>query len=405
MMKAKSRKLALVPASVRSEALRAMADELEEGMEKVLRANCEDLEAAKTGGLEEKRIRIMTITEENLEEMASFFRTCADYTDPVGNLVSSEYKPNGLKREKRLVPLGVVAMVYEARPSVVTDSAALCIRTGNALLLRCSRHCRLTDRAIVECLCRGLRKAGLPEEIIGLASEGDYQLTYELAREDRFVDLMIVRGGYDALRDIKEKATVPVIGAGPGNCHIYIDAEADPAMAEAVVMNSKVPRPLACNAIETVLVHREWAADHLKELLENLEQKGIAIIGCPETVSLYPNAAQAVESDWEKEYFAPILAVRIVSDVSEAIEHINRYRTPHTESIITENRENAERFLTEVEANVVCHNASTRLTDGMEFGLGGEMGISTQKYPCGGPIGMRSLMQEKYYLIGNGTLR
>lgn len=404
-MKEKARRFALTSAAGRSEALLAMADALEEGIEKVLRENGRDLETAKMEGLEEKRIRIMTIMKGDLEEMASFFRTCAGYADPVGSLISSEYKPNGLKREKRFVPLGVVAMVYEARPSVVTDSAALCIRTGNALLLRGSRHCRLTDRAIVECLRLGLQKAGLPEEIIGLVSDGNHQLTYELAREDRFVDLMIVRGGYDALRDIKEKATVPVIGAGPGNCHIYIDAEAEPSMAKAVVENSKVPRPLACNAIETVLVHREWAKEHLRELLEELEQKGIAIKGCPETVSLYPNAELAAESDWEKEYFAPILAVRIVSDVSEAIEHINRYRTPHTESIITENRENANRFLAEVEANVVCHNASTRLTDGMEFGLGGEMGISTQKIPCGGPIGMRSLMQEKYYLIGNGTLR
>lgn len=402
-LKESARHLALIPAGQRSEALRRMAEQLLLRRTEILRANELDRQQAIADKLSQSRINILTISEKDIQAMADFFLQVADYEDPVGKLLDEEIREN-LRREKRLQPLGVVAMVYEARPSVITDCAALCMRSGNALLLRGSSHCSRTDETIVETLQGALELAGIPAAAVTLLA-GDHQLNYELAKQDRYLDLMILRGGYGCLEDIKRQATVSVIGAGPGNCHIYIDESAKPEMALSIVHNSKVPRPLACNATETILVNRMWAADHLRGLLEMLTENGIALRGCPEVCNVIPGVELADEADWEREFFAPIVAVKLVENVQEAVRHINRYRTPHTECIITEDGANARYFQSCVEANVVCWNASTRLTDGMEFGMGGEMGISTQKYPVGGPIGINHLMQQKYYLMGNGALR
>lgn len=402
-VKESSRTMGLIPARQRSDALRHMAARLQLRCEHILRANELDRQQAEENNLSRSRINILSICEKDIQTMAAFFLQVADYDDPVGMLLEENFREN-LRREKRLVPLGVVAMVYEARPSVITDCAALCVRSGNALLLRGSRHCRQTDNAIVEALQEALELADIPSSVITLL-EGDYGLTYDLAKQDRYIDLMILRGGYACLEDIKGQATVPVIGAGPGNCHIYIDESAKPEMAVAIVHNSKVPRPLACNAAETVLVNRLWAERNLTGLLQMLVENGISIRGSAEICRLFPAAKLAEEDDWAREFFAPTVAVKLVDDVQEAVRHINSYRTPHTECIITEDESNARYFQSRVEANVVCWNAATRLTDGMEFGMGGEIGISTQKYPVGGPIGIRHLMQQKYYLLGNGALR
>ena len=396
-------KLAAIPAAQRTDALRHMAEQMLLHKEAILLANELDRQQAAEDNLSRSRVNILSITEKDIQAMADYFLVVADYEDPVGKLLDENVREN-LRREKRLQPLGVVAVVYEARPSVITDCAALCMRSGNALLLRGSRHGVRTDEAIVKALRNSLKLAGIPAGVIELIS-GDYELTYELAQQDRYIDLMIMRGNYACLEDIKRQATVPVIGAGPGNCHIYIDESAKPEMALSIVHNSKVPRPLACNATETILVNRDWAADHLLSLAHMLTENGISLRGCPEVCSMFPGAEPAGETDWEREYFAPTVAMKLVADVQEAVRHINRYRTPHTESIITEEEANARYFQSYVEANVVCWNASTRLTDGMEFGMGGEMGISTQKYPVGGPIGIAHLMQQKYYLTGNGALR
>ena len=398
-----SRHLAVTPAQQRSMALNLMAEKLLEHQKKILDANRQDRETAISGNLSQSRINILTVSEKDILAMANFFRQVADYEDPVGCLLEEESREN-LRREKRLMPLGVVAMVYEARPSVITDCAALCLRSGNALLLHGSCHCLRTDGAIVACLREALQQAKISTEAVTLLA-GDHEFSYELAKQDRYIDLMILRGGYGCLEDIRQQATVPVIGAGPGNCHIYIDESAKPDMALAIVHNSKVPRPLACNAAETVLVNRNWAGENLSGLLQMLREYGIGIRGSSEVCELFPDAQPAAEEDWEREFFAPTIAVKLVEDVVEAVTHINRYRTPHTECIITEYEANARYFQSFVEANVVCWNASTRMTDGMEFGMGGEMGISTQKYPVGGPIGIRHLMQQKYYLTGNGALR
>ena len=400
-----SRQLALFSPRQRENGLRAMALRLAEGAQAVLDANRADLEQAKMDGMAEKRLGILALRRQDVEEMAGSMRRMAAWEDPVDRLLESVEKPGGLRREKRLVPLGVVAVVYEARPTVVCDTAALCLRTGNALVLRGSRHSRRTDEALAALLHRGLVDAGIPEQVLVLLSEGGYECTRQLSQMERLVDLLLVRGGYEVLEELRRAATVPVLGAGPGNCHIYIDRTAKPELVERVVWNSKVPRPLACNAVETLLVQRDWAGQYLTALLDQLVGAGIGLRGCPLVCALYSGAQPAAQADWEREYFAPVLAVKMVADVDEAIDHINTNRTPHTEAILTEDVENARRFFRLVEANVVCHNASTRMTDGVEFDLGGEMGISTQKYPCGGPIGPLHLMQQKYYLFGQGTVR
>lgn len=402
-VKEASRQLAVIPAEKRSEALQLMAQHLLAHRDAILQANRQDRLQAEQDRLSRSRINILTISEGDIGAMAAFFCRAADYDDPVGTLLEEETREN-LRREKRLIPLGVIAMVYEARPSVITDCAALCMRSGNALLLRGSCHGSRTDAAIVEALRRALKDLQIPEAVITLVA-GDHELTYDLAKQDRYIDLMILRGGYGCLEDIKRHATVPVIAAGPGNCHIYIDESAKKEMALAIVHNSKVPRPLACNAAETILVNRRWAETHLDALADMLKENGISLRGDPEVCDRICGVRPAEASDWEREFFAPTLAVKLVADVQEAISHINRFRTPHTECIITENEANARLFQQMVEANVVCWNASTRLTDGMEFSMGGEMGISTQKYPVGGPIGIRHLMQQKYFLSGCGALR
>ena len=398
-----SRHLAVIPAKQRSMALRLMAQQLLHHTDEILQANQEDRLQAERDQLSRSRINILTISAADIQAMSAFFCCVADYDDPVGTLLEEETKAN-LRREKRLIPLGVVAMVYEARPSVITDCAALCMRSGNALVLRGSRHCRRTDAAIVAALHRALEQVNIPLEAIALLV-GDHELTYDLSMQDRFIDLMILRGGYGCLEDIRHHATVPVIAAGPGNCHIYIDESASPEMAHAIVHNSKVPRPLACNAAETILVNRTWAEYHLDNLLTMLKENGIALRGSREICDRISDVSLAQEADWEREFFAPTIAVKLVEDVQDAIYHINRYRTPHTECIITANEANARLFQMQVEANVVCWNTSTRLTDGIEFAMGGEMGISTQKYPVGGPIGIFHLMQQKYFLLGCGALR
>lgn len=403
-IKKASRAFALVSAEKRSECLYAMAELMRENKSVILEANAKDREIAESISLERKRINILSISEKDIEAMAAYFEDAAKLEDIVGTVTEHTEEVNGLIREKKLIPLGVVLAVYEARPSVITDSAALCMRTANAIIFKGSRNAVNTDKALVDVLKKACGKCGIDENVIALVDETGHEISYEMVQLDRYIDLAIVRGGYSALADIKKQSNIPVIGAGPGNCHIFIDESAQKEMAINIAVNSKVPRPLACNATETILIHKNWPMESAKELVETLQEKGITLRGCEKMAQLF-GLEKAEEKDWAEEYFAPFLAVKIVDDIYEAVEHINTYRTPHTETIVTDNSENAAYFMANVEANVVSHNASTRLTDGIGFGLGGEMGISTQKYPCAGPIGMRHMMQEKYFLFGKGTLR
>lgn len=404
--KAAARELALKPAVQRTAVLKRAAILIRQHVDGILQANQLDLQLAQQKGLDLTRQGILALkSADDVEAMAFSLERMANHDDAVNRVCQSYHEPSGLRREQRLVPLGVVTMVYEARPSVVCDSAGICLRTANALLLCCSPYSVNTDTVIVDLIRRALVEKGLSADCIQLVTQEGFEATYWLSQAEKYVSLLILRGGYAASAAIRRQATVPVLVAGPGNCHIFIDASAPYQMTLDIVRNSKVPRPLACNAAETLLVHAAWAEEFLSDLLAQLEAEGMALRGCSRALKYAESMQPAVESDWEVEFFAPVLAVKIVDDLDAAIDHINTYRTPHTECIITADQQNAERFLLEVEANVACLNASTRLTDGIQFGYGGEMGISTQFLPCGGPIGPQHLLRRKFFLYGSGHLR
>lgn len=400
-----SRVLANAPAQQRSKALRFMAEELLAAKESILEANRSDIERANASSLSEKRIGILSINASDIDAMAQFFEIAASYSDIVGTEVSHLEKEDGCVISKRLVPLGVVFMISEARPSVLCDTSAICLRSGNALLFQSSANSANTDCAVAASLRRAMKRAQLPEDCITILSDTSHEAAYRISQLANQIDLVCVRGGYGALADIKKNAIVPVIGAGPGNCHVYVEKSANPEMARDIVLNSKVPRPLACNAAETLLLDRGLSSKVISMLLDSLYEAGITLHGSEELSSVFSYILPANEKDYLYEYFAPEMAVALVSDIEEAIFHINRCRTPHTEVIVTEDESAAKHFTENVEANSIGVNASTRLTDGMFFELGGEIGISTQKYPFGGPIGIRHLMQEKYFVFGKGTLR
>jgi len=329
----------------------------------------------------------------------------AKLPDPVGERISYLARKDGLIIEKKWVPLGVVSVVYEARPDVVTDSAGICLRTGNALVLCGSRHSFNTDMATVGILKKALSDNSIDDNCIIYIEDTSHETKAFISQQKRNIDLMIIRGGVNCVDSLVSAATVPYIVAGEGNCHIFIDDSADYEMAVDIVTNSKVPRPKACNAAETILISSTWADKYFKTFAGFLHDNGLKLYGCENAVKLSDHIIPAEENHWLHEFFAPSLAVKIVEDVNEAIHHINLYRTPHTETIISSNMDNVKLFQTMVEANVICHNASTRFTDGIEFGLGGEIGISTQKFSVAGPIGMYGLMYGKYFLHGNGNIR
>lgn len=403
--KKSSRDLALVEGETRSRVILKMAENILANKEQILLANKQDIEIAKKNGLDESRLSILTLNEKSIDAMEESLKRMSRLIDPVGERISYLAKKDGLIIEKKYVPLGVVSVVYEARPDVVTDSVGICIRTGNSVILAGSRHSTNTDKCTSEILRDTLSEFGICPDNIQYLSDCSHESKIELARQDRFVDLMVIRAGVEAVDKLREYAIVPIIVAGEGNCHIYIDEDASFDMACDIVVNSKVPRPKACNAAETILIHKDWGVQHFTELINKLLENNIEIFGCEKSTQLHSSIKSVNEFHFQHEFFAPALAVKIVEDIDEAINHINQYRTPHTETIISNNLEKVSYFKNYVEANVICHNASTRLTDGIEFGLGGEIGISTQKFHVGGPIGIYHLMHQKYFLSGNGNLR
>lgn len=399
-----SRTLALTDAEQRSRALRRQAEISEGEFETVLAANREDCAAARAAGLDAVRLGIMRLSENDRVSLSDTMSRIAERKDLLGQCICENQIADDLHLTRCMVPIGVVALLFEARPSVAWESFALCLRNADVLILRPSRYIARTMEALTAIFRKRLRESGLTEDAVLLASGGSYADSYELFRMERFVDVGIVRGGYETLEAMKREATVPLAVCGPGNCHVYIDDSADYGMAERILINSKAERPLACNATETLLVHEAWAERYLARLLAALRERGIRFVG-DEKAQRYGVAELAEEKDWAREFFAPCLAVGIVADLTEAIEHINRYRTPHTECILTETEENAQRFFREVEANALAHNASSRLIDGGVFGFGSEVGISTGKLPWGGPIAARQLVQEKFFLRGHGNIR
>lgn len=403
--KSAARVLMCTDTETKNRALLAIADALVGAREEILAANREDVTAGENSGMTRAFLDRLSLSPERIDGMAEGMRQVAALPDPVGRVLSDTVRPNGLHLTKVAVPIGVIAVIYEARPNVTADSAALCLKSGNAVILRGGREAIRSNTAIV-CAMRGaLRGVGLPEDTVTLIEDTDRAVTQALMRLNGYVDLLIPRGGAGLIRSVVENATVPVIETGAGTCHIYVDRDADVPMAAEIVFNAKTSRPSVCNAAECLLVDRAIAAEALPVIAARLAEKQVELRADAEACAFLPNALPATDSDWGREYNDYIMAVHIVSGVDEAIDFIARYGTGHSECIVTDNPDTAERFLARVDAAAVYHNASTRFTDGGEFGLGAEIGISTQKLHARGPLGLEELTSMKYIVHGTGQVR
>ena len=389
----------------KNEALAGMAQALLDGCADILAANREDLEAARQGGMSEAMLDRLALSEKRVQDMAEGIRQVQALPDPVGEIVEGSVRPNGLQVQKVRVPLGVIGMIYEARPNVTSDAAALCLKAGNVVILRGGKEAIHTNTAIVSALSRGLEKAGLPAECVQLVGDTSRESATAMMRMSGVLDVLIPRGGAGLIKSVVENSRVPVIETGVGNCHIFVDETADLKQATDIVFNAKTSRPSVCNAAETLLVHEAIAQQALPQIAARLAEKNVELRGCPRTCEILSQAVPAVESDWKDEFLDYILAVRVVRDLDEALAHIARYSTGHSEAIVTRDYENAMRFTREVDSAAVYVNASTRFTDGGELGLGAEIGISTQKLHARGPMGVLTLTSTKHVILGNGQIR
>ena len=403
--KASSYELLTTDTKARDGALLAMADALEANADAILAANERDLAAARAAGRREALLDRLALSPARIAGMAGGLRKVAPLPDPVGGADYAARRPNGLSIEKRRVPIGVVGIIYEARPNVTADAAGLCLKSANACLLRGGSEAIHTNSAVVDCLSAAAA-AFVPADAVQLVRDTSRETAAEMMRLNGYLDVLIPRGGAGLIRSVVQTATVPVIETGAGVCHTYVDAAADIPMAAAIVANAKCSRPSVCNACETLLVHRDIAARALPAIAAALEAAhATELRGCPQTCAILPQALPATEEDWSAEYGDYILSVRVVDGVEEAIRHINRYGTHHSECIVTEHLPTAERFLNAVDAAAVYVNASTRFTDGEEFGFGAEIGISTQKLHARGPMGLHELTSVKYVVRGAGQVR
>jgi glutamate-5-semialdehyde dehydrogenase len=387
--------------------LRDLADRIDGGSEPLLEANRADVEAGRDQGLNEALIDRLTLTGERIAEMAKGVREIADLDDPVGEVVESWTLENGLEVAKKRAPLGVVAVVYEARPNVTVDAAALCLKSGNAAVLRGSSSAESSNAFLAGLIAEALAAAELPGASLSLVSGGGHEQLEELATQEGQVDLIIPRGGEGLKEALKRVAKVPVMYAAAGNCHVYVHQDADLEMAERVAYNAKVQRPGVCNAAETLLVHRGVAGELLPSLLANLREAGVELVGDERTREVAGSVAvgEATDADWDTEYHDLKMAVAVVDSLGDAIDHINRHGTGHSDAILTRSQEIGDEFTDSVDSAAVYVNASTRFTDGYEFGMGAEIGNSTQKLHARGPIGLRELTSTKYVVHGNGQIR
>jgi glutamate-5-semialdehyde dehydrogenase len=401
--KAAARKLATLPTAVKNKALLAMADALESREAELLEANKKDVAAAT--GLSKAAIDRLTLNPKRIQEMATGLREVAALPDPVGEVTKVWQRPNGMTVSRVRVPIGVIGIIYEARPNVTADAASLCLKSGNAVVLRGGSEAIQSNAAIVRILMEAGEKAGIPAGAITFIDNPDRQVSTLLLKQDKLIDLIIPRGGEGLMQFIMKESTIPVIKHDKGVCHTYVDDKADPKMAEAICINAKVQRPGTCNAMETLLVHQAIAPTFLPPLVERYRNAGVEIRGCPRTVKLVPGIKPAAESDWGTEFLDLILAVRIVDDIDQAMEHIARYGSQHSDAIVTQDQQRATRFVNEVDAAAVFHNASTRLHDGYQFGLGAEIGISTTRLHARGAMGLEELTSTKFVVLGTGQLR
>lgn len=403
--RAVTRALGALDTSAKNRCLEAVAAGLERDAEEIFRANEKDVEAARASGLPAALVKRLEITEGKLAAMVRGVRTVAALPDPVGQTVSAWKRPNGLEISKVRVPLGVIALVYESRPDATTDVAALALKSGNAVVLRGGKEALGSNRALVNILREAYRTCHVPEDALQFIDTPDRSAVGVVLSSPDLVDVVIPRGGESLIRTVVEQSRVPVVFQTKGVCHAYVDVDADLEEAVAVVVNAKTSNPAVCNALECVLVHRDVAAAFLPVLGRALSEKSVEIRGCPETLRFLPGAKPAVNEDWGREFLDLILAVKVVAGVSEALDHIAQYGSGHSEAVLTRNLETARRFCREVDAACVYVNASTRFTDGGEFGFGAEVGISTQKLHARGPMGLEDLTSTKYVVVGEGHVR
>lgn len=397
--------LGILGTEEKNRGLRAVADALVSGQDGILAANEKDMEKARENGMSQGLLDRLKLTPARIDGMAEGLRQVADLEDPVGEVISMKQRPNGLMIGQKRVPLGVIGMIYEARPNVTADAFGLCFKSGNAVILKGGSDAIYSNLAIVEQIRKGLSDAGLPEDAVLLIADTSRAVTRDFMKLNEYVDVLIPRGGAGLIKTVVESSTIPVIETGTGNCHIYVDETADLSMAADIVFNAKTQRIGVCNACESLVVHKNAAEKFLPVIRERLAQKHVEIRGDKRACAIEPSFAEASEEDWGKEYLDYILSCRIVDSLDEAISHINRYSTGHSEAIVTKDYESAQRFLNEIDSAAVYVNASTRFTDGFEFGFGAEIGISTQKLHARGPMGLKELTTTKYIIYGNGQVR
>lgn len=397
--------LGTLSARQKNNALLLMADALIENEAAIIAANEKDLQNGRDQGLSTAMLDRLALNTERIEAMAEGLREIVELPDPVGDLLEEFHRPNGLRILKVRVPIGLIGIIYEARPNVTVDAAGLCLKSGNAVLLRGGSSALHSNEQIVTILQEALQQSDIPADALQLVADTDRASVTEMIQLKGIVDLVIPRGGHALIQNVLTNATVPVIETGAGVCHTYIDADADPDMAMDIAFNAKVQRPSVCNAMETLLVHKDFAEQHLNTLAKRMKGAEIELKGDSNAQSIVSDIGASSEEDWHTEYNDHILDIKVVENIDEAIAHIATYGTMHSEAIVTDNEENAEKFLLEVDAAAVFHNASTRFTDGFEFGFGAEIGISTQKLHARGPMGLPALTSEKYRVYGEGQIR
>lgn len=398
-------KLVSISSDVKDKALSAIADALVERRSEIIAANKIDIKNAEEKGTRKAMIDRLTLDDNRIEGMALGVRQVMTLNDPIGEVIKMWKRPNGLTIGQKRVPMGVIAIIYEARPNVTVDAAVLCLKTSNACILRGGSEAINSNKMLMKIMQDAAYGAGLPEGSLNIIEDTSRETATELMKMNGYVDMLIPRGGKGLIRSVVENATVPVVETAAGNCHVYVDGDADLDMAKNIVLNAKVQRPSVCNAAETLLVDKKIADKFIPEIFKALKEKNVEIRADKKAKNIYEDVLDATEEDYYTEYNDYILAVKIVDGVDEAIEHINKYNTKHSEAIVTNNYNNSQKFLNEVDAAAVYVNASTRFTDGFEFGFGAEIGISTQKMHARGPMGLEALTSVKYIIYGDGQVR
>lgn len=400
-----SYELGILSTIEKDKALLLMAEELINHKEYILKANKIDLDKAKEKGISKALLDRLALSDERIDDMANGLREIVKLQDPVGEVISMWQRPNGIQIGQKRVPMGVVGIIYESRPNVTCDAAGLCLKTGNATILRGGSDAINSNKAIVKALKVGIEKANLPINSIQLIEDTSREVATEMMRLNEYIDVLIPRGGAGLIQSVVKNATVPVIETGTGNCHIYVDETADFEMAKNIVINAKASRPGVCNAAEKLIVNEKIANEFLPLIVDALREKSVLVKGDEKAKDIVKDLEVATIEDWSTEYLDYVIAIKIVSNINEAINHINKYGTGHSEAIITESYKNSQIFQQRVDAAAVYVNASTRFTDGSEFGFGAEIGISTQKLHARGPMGLKELTTIKYIILGNGQIR